>query len=368
MRKTLMIDLRMYRRSGIGRYLQLLMPNLIPRLNASNIILLCNPREVEGVTWCADPRIQTRDFQVPIFTLSEQLAWLRGVYSDADLLWTPQYNIPLGYRGKLVVTVHDLVQLAYPQTLANGLQRWYARRLFCAVGARAKAILCVSEFTASEVRRYLGVDGTRTVVTYPDLPTLEKSDITDDSSLAVRPYLLAVGNVKTHKNLRSLIEAFDRIRSQIPHNLIIIGRLEGFRNSDISVVSASKSLEGRVRFIGYVPDEKLSCYYRDASALVFPSIYEGFGFPVLEAMAHGCPVACSNVSASPEVAGDAALFFDPFDVESIASAIIKITTDKGLRDELTRRGYTRIERFRSKDCSDKTAAVINGIMGLSDLH
>jgi glycosyltransferase involved in cell wall biosynthesis len=134
-------------------------------------------------------------------------------------------------------------------------------------------------------------------------------------------------------------------------------------NSESSLQAISSDHDGRVRFTGEVNDLELKVYYRNATALVFPSFYEGFGFPLLEAMAVGCPVACSNSASLPEVAGDAALLFNPFRVEEIAQTLIRIATDARMRDALAERGTERVRLFLGTTCAEITAALINRLVG-----
>jgi glycosyltransferase involved in cell wall biosynthesis len=361
--KQLTIDLRMYRNSGIGRYLQTLMPDLIPRVDASRIQILCKPGDLEDEGWTNDPRIEAREFRAPIFSVAEQLAIVQRTYRDADLLWVPQYNIPLLYRGKLLVTIHDLCQLAHPETLGSEVQRWYAKRLLSTVAARADAILCVSEFTAGEVRRYLGVEPERLTVAHPPISNPWDTPETTHAKEGEGRYLLTVGNLKTHKNFKTLIAAFDLIRDRIPHDLVVVGQRGGFMNSDPDLGKLASLQNGRVRFTGHVSDSELRRYYRNADVFVLPSIYEGFGSPVVEAMALGCPVACSNIASLPEVAGDAAMLFDPFSVEDIGRVMLKILNDPGLREKMVERGLCRAQMFRGDACARTTAEVINRLMG-----
>jgi glycosyltransferase involved in cell wall biosynthesis len=121
---------------------------------------------------------------------------------------------------------------------------------------------------------------------------------------------------------------------------------------------------GRVRFTGHISDQELNEYYRKADGLIIPSIYEGFGYPIIEAMAHGCPVACSNVSSLPEVAGNAALLFDPFNIDEIGGAIVKLATDPALRNDLVTRGIERAERFGAMVCANEIALVMNRLLGV----
>ncbi len=363
-RKQIAMDLRMYRMAGIGRYLQNLLPDLIPLLNASKISILGNPVDLAHEEWIDDPRIQFREFRPRIFSVSEQIAAVRGEYSNTDLLWIPQYNLPLAYHGKLLVTIHDLCQLAHPETLANQIQRGYAKYLLTMVAKRASAILCDSEFTASEIQKYLHVDRDRVVVAYPPIGNKWGIPLAAGATSSNPPYLLAVGNVKKNKNLPRLIAAFDGIRNQIPHNLIIVGKREGFLNSETQLQSVSADLTGRVQFTGQVTDQELRMYYRDSTALIFPSFYEGFGYPLVEAMAEGCPVACSGVASLPEVAGDAALLFDPHSIEDIRRALLEIATQPALRKTLAERGMRRVGRFAGAACAEVTAATINRLLEL----
>jgi glycosyltransferase involved in cell wall biosynthesis len=356
------IDLRMYRMAGIGRYLQNLLPDLIPRLNASKISVLGKSSDLEGEGWISDPRIEFREFRPRIFSVAEQWAAVCGEYRNIGLLWIPQYNLPLPYQGKLLVTIHDLCQLANPETLANDLQRGYAKYLLSRVAKRASVILCDSEFTASEVQKYLHVDRERLVVAYPPMGNLWGVPPAARPPSSNLPYFLAVGNVKKHKNLPRLIAAFGGIRHRIPHDLIVVGKQEGFLNSEMQFGDISADFNGRVRFTGQVTDQELGVYYQNATALVFPSFYEGFGYPLVEAMAEGCPIACSNVASLPEVAGDAALLFDPYSIEDIGRALLQIATEPTLRHSLVERGRRRVGRFAGITCAGLTAATINRLL------
>ena len=360
----LTIDLRMYRMAGIGRYLQTVMPSLMSRLNAEEIRILGNSADYSSENWLRDSRIQVQEFHAPIFSINEQLVPLWGIYRESDLLWVPQYNVPLLYRGKVIVTIHDVCHLAHPEVLGSDLQRWYSRLLFRAVANRAEAILCDSEFTASEVQMFLNVERSRIVVIYPNItvPQPNLNPVRPGLDNDGVPYLLAVGNIKKHKNLQFLIAAFQSIQGSIPHDLVIVGKQDGFMNSETALTNISALMDGRVRFTGYITDSELRRYYQNADALIFPSIYEGFGYQLVEAMAEKCPVACSNVSSLPEVAAGSALLFDPFDVQAIATALVGIATDQCLRTTLVESGLERVKHFRGESCAEQTAAVINRVL------
>lgn len=357
------IDLRMYRMSGIGRYLQTLLPRLIPRLNADRISLLGTREDLCRQPWVtADHRVEIRDFDSRIFSISEQLAITRNLYRGIDVCWTPQYNLPLLYSGKLLVTLHDLCHLAMPETLGSPLQRGYSRFLFSRVAARASAILCGSEFTASEAHRLLGIQGSRLTVVYPCLDENWIRSVVTGSRIRPDPYLLVVGNVKVNKNVLAAIRSFNQIRDRIPHDLVIVGKRDGFLNADANINDALMKADERIAFTGHVSDADLRLYYRDADVLVFPSKYEGFGYPLVEAMAMECPVACSNASSLPEVAGDAAVFFDPNSTDDIARVLLLVISDRKLHAELIQRGKIRLKHFAGDRSAAITADVINNLL------
>jgi glycosyltransferase involved in cell wall biosynthesis len=177
-----------------------------------------------------------------------------------------------------------------------------------------------------------------------------------------KPFLLYVGNIKPHKNLSRLVDAFGRIKDQIPHDLLLIGQKEGFRTGDQKVEAQSRVLGERIAFTGYLPTERLRDYLAHATALVFPSLYEGFGLPMLEAMACGCAVIASNAASLPEVGGDAALYFEPRLPSEIAAKILEVVQDEALRQSLKKRGLARAREFSWEKTAEETSRVIDSIV------
>lgn len=184
----------------------------------------------------------------------------------------------------------------------------------------------------------------------------------DKDSNDLKPYIVYVGNVKPHKNLISLVKAFEKVKNEIPHNLVIIGKKEGFITGDQEVIKYAEKLQDRIKFTGFVDNETLQGYIANAQALVFPSLYEGFGLPPLEAMACGCPVIVSNVASLPEVCGDAALYVDPYSPEDIAEKIKLLLSDDKLREELRRKGLERATMFSWEKCAQETIKVIEEVL------
>ncbi|MFK5953154.1 MAG: glycosyltransferase family 1 protein, partial [Desulfobacterium sp.] len=177
-----------------------------------------------------------------------------------------------------------------------------------------------------------------------------------------KPYFLFVGNVKPHKNLTRLLEAFELLPSNISQELIIVGKKEGFITHDSMVEKKAVSMKQRVHFTGYVDNELLHQYFVHADALIFPSLYEGFGLPPLEAMACGCPVLVSNAASLPEVCGDAAIYFDPYSIKDMADKIKHLLSDKALQDKMRIKGLERAKKFTWKKSALETAKTIEELL------
>ncbi len=354
-------DLRMYRHSGIGRYLRNLFPLLLPSLKADRIRVLGSSELFGEENWFHDPRVELFETHAAIYSIAEQLLSTRGAYRDSDLLWVPHYNAPLYYPGKLIVTIHDIAPLMVPQILDNSIKRFYARTLIRRTVSQAAAIFCVSDFTRQEVEVQLNIDASRLIVTKPgldlDWPNVMTPHCEDDDV----PYLLFVGNIKPNKNLGLLLQAFDKVRGQIPHRLLIVGRMHGFSTADKAVKGRAAEAGDRVRMAGEVSDKELQRLYAGASALVVPSVYEGFGLTLLEAMQLGCPVISSSAGSLPEVGGDAAMYFDPSSMNELAACLLRLQME-GIAEGLREKGRQRVLEFSFEDCAMKTAVALNSHM------
>jgi glycosyltransferase involved in cell wall biosynthesis len=234
---------------------------------------------------------------------------------------------------------------------------------------RARAIIAVSESTKKDILRTLKVASDK-VTTIPEALPLQKeqreleydNDIISMGSRLQNGYLLFIGERRPHKNLVRLILAYKKARMQLPDipPLIIAGRSYA-EYDDPEVLTNKLGLSDRVVFLNYVSDTAKNALLADASALLFPSIYEGFGLPILEAMAKGIPVITSNISSMPEIAGNAALLVDPYCEDEIAKAIELMLSDSSLRRELVERGYKRVSQFSWKKAANMTLQVYKKI-------
>jgi glycosyltransferase involved in cell wall biosynthesis len=258
--------------------------------------------------------------------------------STNDLFFSPGYNTPLFCSAPFIFTIHDLSHVYCRENTSISIQLYYATIMKRAC-RRAEKILTVSEFTRAQIVEWSGVpaDKVINVGCGVDSAYQPEGNVYGLSS----PYLLCVSNRKQHKNEFRIVEAFAKADLETRNHLVFTGTTI----PDLARCIDRHGLTGRVDFLGTVPEDKLASLYRGAQALIFPSLYEGFGLPALEAMACGTPVITSNVTALPEVAGDAALLVDPAAVEEIASAVRRIVSDAPLRRQLREKGLLRAKSF-----------------------
>ncbi|MGD9128291.1 MAG: glycosyltransferase family 1 protein [Planctomycetia bacterium] len=267
---------------------------------------------------------------------------------NLDVVWFTKYVVPFGITAKTVTTVHDLAYYipdlgAY--TLGDTLYMRVMIRNSC---RRADHIVAVSEHTKSDIVNRLGVSADKITVIYEAADRRYHRPVDKDHVALFREknklpdhFILFTGGISPRKNLIRLIKAYRTARIQIPHRLVLTGG-KGWRNK--AVLKAIENSPDIIR-LGFVPDDKMPLLYAAADLFVYPTLYEGFGLPILEAQACGTPVVCSNNSSLPEVAGDGVRFILPSDVENIASTIVEVLTDVRMRRALSEKGRVNTARF-----------------------
>lgn len=275
-----------------------------------------------------------------------------------DVVHSLGYVVPLAAPVKQVVSVPDLNFIGH-----RGWQNAAGRRAFQFFVQRsvrrANHVITISEFSRAELLRYLGVPARKVTVIHlagratAPLPAAHSDGQSSRANIA-GPYILAFSSLSTHKNMRRLLEAFDHIAPAVPHSLVLVGHLP--RNEAIRE-GLTRAGTNKVHFTGYIPRGEVESLMRNASLLVFPSLYEGFGLPVLDAQHAGVPVACSRAASLPEVAGEGACFFDPLSVEDIAETIRRCLLDQDLRGALVRRGHDNTKRFTWEKTARETLEV-----------
>ena len=353
------VDARMVRVSGIGTYIEELVPRVVAGWSDARFTIL-GDQQVLASAIPPSARVNYRTFDAGMYSVREQVDFMRLVPRETDLLWVPHFNVPLAYKSAMAVTVHDVFHLASADV--PRLNRLYARLLFRSVVRNARVVVCDSVFTASELRRLVGEPQHLTVV--PLGVSARWAKLQQPLPSTEAPYLLVVGNVKPHKNLRRLVAAFALAAESIPHRLVIVGRREGMRTLDTEVEALAERLGARVEFTGFVSRAALEKYVAGCAALVQPSLYEGFGLPPLEAMAAGRPVAVSRAASLPEVCGPEAEYFDPLDEHSIADALRRVVQPGVLSGEAVERRRQWARRFDWDACAAATLAELAMAAGM----
>lgn len=351
----IVIDARRIRDFGIGTYIRSLILALSKIDSANQYTVISHPADVatlsefpenfRSAVYARDDRSHFDHLAFPVF--------LRGL--SPDLVHIPLNRIPLFMIKPYVVTIHDLASLLFEDhsSLRMQLRRFRFRRGL----VRASRVIAVSETTKRDVEKELGVSPDRICRVYnaPD-PGFSQGAGQERSRILERyqihyPFLLYAGNIRKHKNVPRLVEAFTVVRNQLASHpqykdlrLVIIGDTIS-EHPEVRQTVIKCGVEHAVRFLGFVPFDTLRCFYESAASFVFPSRYEGFGLPPLEAMACGAPVVTSNVSSLPEVVGDAAMLVNPENVFDIARGIREVLLDEELRSCLIRRGRDQAARF-----------------------
>ena len=258
------------------------------------------------------------------------------------------FIVPPHVRGHVVTAVHDLTYLRYPETMKKSNLEHLRRGISYSID-RSDKIITVSEFSKRELQELLGVPEEKIEIVYNAPSLIEESadyaDVRRKFKIS-REYILFVGTIEPRKNIERLLRAFDILKSKyhIPHQLILAGG-KGWKDKSILQTAQSIRYADDVVFTGYVSSAEKNTLYQRASVFVFPSVYEGFGIPPLEAMCHGCPVVCADAASLPEVVGDAAKLVNPLDVESIADGIFRVLSNDKYKQELVERGYGQAKKF-----------------------
>jgi glycosyltransferase involved in cell wall biosynthesis len=367
------IDVRKLHDFGIGTYIRNLLHYLARFDQEREYVLVCRPADAEKLGALAPNFTAVVDTSKP-YSISEQFTIpIRLVQTRADLFHAPHYVLPPLVPCRSVVTIHDCIHLMFPQYLPNRLAYGYAKASLWTAAHRAERVLTVSEASKKDIIRFCGVPAERVVVIYNAIDSRFLETPSDDDLKNTReryqldgPYILYVGNIKPHKNLERLIEAFHLVRREGYERLklLIIGDQISKYPPLRRAVDRHK-LHKHVRFLGFVPYQTLAALYRLATVFAFPSLYEGFGLPPLEAMASGTPVVASNTSSLPEVLGDAALLVDPYQPTAIAAGLVRVLSDAQLRATMREAGLQRARSF-SWESSVRQVLDVYGEVGALD--
>jgi glycosyltransferase involved in cell wall biosynthesis len=346
----------MTRHAGIGTYIRNVVPRVIA-LRPEWRFTLLTARSAQP-DWGADDRISVAACTSDIYTVREQIELPLKTPQRANVFWSPHYNVPVLSRTPLVVTVHDVCHLAMTELYGGAARHAYAKYMFGAVRRRAREVLFDSSFTREEFVRRVGEPRRATTALLGVDASWRSIPVTTRPH--PRQYVLFVGSAKPHKNLISLLRAFDMAREDLAgYDLVLVGAFESQRSLDSEAIALARSLASRVRMIGDADDAQVRSFVANASALVLPSLYEGFGLPAVEAMAAGSPCLVSNAASLPEVCGDAALYCDPRDPGDITRQLVRLLSDDALRRRLVSSGRARAAAFDWDRTADQTTAALD---------
>jgi glycosyltransferase involved in cell wall biosynthesis len=347
------IDARKLHDFGIGTYIRNLTRQLARLDHETEYVLLCRPEDRAELA-AAGANFRAVSESSGNYSIAEQVAIPLALARErVDLFHAPHYVLPPLVTRRSVVTIHDCIHLMFPQYLPNPMALAYARMSITLAARRATRVMTVSESSKRDILRFVDVPPDKIDVIYNAYNERFAVEPREEDVVRVRErfqldeqFVLYAGNVKPHKNLERLIQAFALVRRRGLEDLklVIIGD-EVSKYAALRRAVHKHQLHKYVRFLGYLPEDTLAVMYRLASVFVFPSLYEGFGLPPLEAMASGTPVVTSNVSSLPEVAGDAAVLVDPQSPDAIADGIYQVLSNDALRCELKKKGALRAKQF-----------------------
>ena len=356
----LVADLRLIHNSGIGTYIKNIFPYILDRF--SDVSVLGDPDELSDFVWYK--RVKVITFKSDIYSIKEQFLFPFKV-SKCDIFWSPHFNTPIfPIRAKRrVATIHDINHIANPQYFSLS-KRFWAKILYKNTVKKSEKIITVSEFSKSEIIKYFKVSPKKISVIRSGVNQmfLEHENDVQSIPLPIR-YILFVGNIKPHKNLITLLKAYFHLKDNIKseYKVVILGKKDGFITGDEEVFDfiENNHLTNRIHFTGEIEDMLVPYIYRNASLFVFPSLYEGFGLPILEALASGVPTLSSKKTSLPEVGGDAVIYFDPINYKELRDMIHELLNDESLRRKLIDKGYEQIKCFSWKKAADEHYTILN---------
>ena len=355
-----------YRQAGVSRYIEALLREL-PRVAPHDELVVFTGPDAARDERAFDPKIEWRHSGLPTGKPLVRVVWeqtmgpLATRRARVDVMHFPVNVVSLPPGAPQVVTVHDLAFHHFPEQYPAAKQR-YLRLMTRLSVSRARRVIAVSEATRQDIIRLYGLPAER-IVTVPNgigsemqpLPPDEVAEFRREQGLP-EDFLLFLGTLQPRKNLETLLRAYATITNDVDWPLIVAGGT-GWQYDRIFQLVRQLELVERVRFVGYVAGTQLPLWYNAATLFVYPSLYEGFGLPVLEAMACGTPVIAANTSSLPEVAGDAGLLVDPRSVRGLASTMLMVARDGELRQQLGQRGRERAREFSWTRTAELTVEV-----------
>lgn len=355
-------------RTSTGRYVERLVHYLQQIDHTNDYTILLKPKDMDG--WQpSNPRFRKIACPHQEFTVDEQVGFKKQLDQlGADLVHFSIVNQPIWYTGKTVTTMHDLIMTWENNPARNPVLHRLKQQVYKWVNKRAArksdAIITPTQFIKDDVVRFTHVDAGKITVTLEAADVLPAKPV-PVSSIGNKPFIMYVGRPMPHKNLARLIDAFALVQTTQPElHLVLVGKTDSNYERHAAYVREQKI--PNVIFTGFTSDAQLRWLYEHTRAYVFPSFSEGFGLPPLEAMLHGAPVVASNATCIPEVLGQAANYFDPYDIPAMATAIEEVLVNQKLRQTLIADGRKQVKKYSWKRMAEQTLAVYNQALSEPD--
>ncbi|MFN0118611.1 MAG: glycosyltransferase family 4 protein [Elusimicrobiota bacterium] len=350
-------DVRMATYSGIGTTID----GFLSNLSDERLERMCL---IRSRNWTGSYHVESLESKYPVYSITQHFylgKWLNSL--NLGLYHMPHFDVPLGYRGKLVITIHDLIHLLFPQYSSYPLANLYAKVVMRNAVERADQIIVVSNNTKHDLCYFFPEVAHKIAVVYPavapDFFPLDKQDGHDvlERLKIPREFFLYVGNLRKSKNTPFLINTYLNLKKKIRDlpPLVLVGK-NFLKEYELGMPDG-------IIYLGQLTKDELIALYSTCMGFIFPSLYEGFGLPPLEAMACGAPVITSNVSSIPEVCQDAAIYIDPKSPESLEKAIQSFLDSEELRKNLRSKGFLNVKRFSWQTFTDKTWNIYKDVLG-----
>lgn len=358
-------------RAGIGRYTRELIQKMIAIDRKNQYLLIFtywrkNLQKEKLIAGFRRPNTKIKFLKIP-GALKEriwrwQLPWFGSLLGGADVFFAPSFfEVNFGLKIPQVMTIHDLSTFIFPLQRGEEVSLRLSRRAIAAAKV-TKKVIAVSCSTAKDAQKFLKIKREKVTVIYPGLSDFPKPAKNLPKGLEAKKFILFVGTIEPRKNLVGLFKAYALLPLEIQEKYpLVVSGAEGWNTGEIFQVFRNLKLDGKVKFLGFSSDAQLARLYKDAAVFIYPSLYEGFGLPILEALGNETPIITANISSMPEVAGQAALYIDPCQPIEMCRAIQEIIDHKNKVEELKNASKAQVQKFSWEKAARQTIRILEEV-------